>query len=128
MYEKSEMKIMTVAGARPNFMKVAPLIAAIQKHNKEASRINATLSTEAIVPEIDHILVHTGQHHDAAMSDSFFADLNLPAPDIHLGVSAASIDCIFTIDLEIYGNGTREITMSKYRPKSMEDGTKCRVK
>jgi UDP-N-acetylglucosamine 2-epimerase (non-hydrolysing) len=84
------MKIVTVVGARPNFMKVAPLIAAIRKHNDKARQINAGLTSEAVVPTVDHILVHTGQHHDPVMSDSFFADLNLPAPDIHLGVSAAS--------------------------------------
>src|SRR5580698_3339245 len=79
------MKIMTVVGARPNFMKVAPIIVAIKKHNDAATR----LAVEG-APIIDHILVHTGQHHDAIMSDSFFQDLNLPAPDIHLGVGAAS--------------------------------------
>jgi UDP-N-acetylglucosamine 2-epimerase (non-hydrolysing) len=84
------MKIMTVVGARPNFMKAAPIIAAIREHNNQARRANAGLSSESPVPMIDHTLVHTGQHYDAAMSDSFFSDLQLPPPDIRLGVGSAS--------------------------------------
>ena len=84
------MKIMTVVGARPNFMKAAPIIAAIREHNNR-------LSAEAIgesgpdCPEIvHHFLVHTGQHYDQLMSGSFFADLDLPQPDVHLGVGSGS--------------------------------------
>jgi UDP-N-acetylglucosamine 2-epimerase (non-hydrolysing) len=76
------MKIMSIVGARPNFMKAAPIIAAIKEHN---NRVSAAAS-EAI----HHVLVHTGQHYDQLMSDSFFADLNLPQPDVHLGVGSAS--------------------------------------
>jgi UDP-N-acetylglucosamine 2-epimerase (non-hydrolysing) len=76
------MKIMTVVGARPNFMKAAPIIAAIKEHNNRVSETGS----EAI----HHILVHTGQHYDQLMSDSFFADLDLPQPDVHLGVGSAS--------------------------------------
>ena len=60
-------------GARPNFMKIAPLVA-------ECAR----------VPGISHLLVHTGQHYDPGMSDVFFQDLSIPAPDIDLGVGSAS--------------------------------------
>jgi UDP-N-acetylglucosamine 2-epimerase (non-hydrolysing) len=74
------MKIITVVGARPNFMKVAPIIAAVDAHNQRGS-------TEA---PIRHVLVHTGQHYDDVMSGSFFRDLNLPAPDVHLGVGSGS--------------------------------------
>lgn len=64
--------VLVVAGARPNFMKVAPIIAALDaKH-------------------ISRILVHTGQHYDAAMSDTFFTELGIPAPDRHLGVGSGS--------------------------------------
>ena len=77
------MKILTVVGARPNFMKAASIIAAIRKHNRELERDGAGQA-------IDHILVHTGQHYDALMSDSFFADLNMPAPDVMLGVGSGS--------------------------------------
>lgn len=66
------MKILVVAGARPNFMKVAPILNAIAARGWPA------------------VLVHTGQHFDSAMSDSFFADLAIKQPDYHLGVGAGS--------------------------------------
>ncbi|MBZ5656143.1 MAG: UDP-N-acetylglucosamine 2-epimerase (non-hydrolyzing) [Acidobacteriia bacterium] len=72
------MKVILVVGARPNFMKVAPILRAIADANQHKSG--------ALTP----VLVHTGQHYDAAMSDAFFADLNLPRPDIHLGVGSGS--------------------------------------
>jgi UDP-N-acetylglucosamine 2-epimerase (non-hydrolysing) len=72
----SSSKWILVAGARPNFMKVAPLIRAIKAYNS-ANGAN-------IIP----FLVHTGQHYDFNMSDSFFKDLNLPSPDVHLGVGS----------------------------------------
>jgi UDP-N-acetylglucosamine 2-epimerase (non-hydrolysing) len=83
------MKILTIVGARPNFMKVAPIIAAINAHN---SRIKAGVARqdEAAVETIQHVLVHTGQHYDELMSGSFFHDLNLPKPDVHLGVGSGS--------------------------------------
>jgi UDP-N-acetylglucosamine 2-epimerase (non-hydrolysing) len=68
------LKIIIVAGARPNFMKVAPLVAALKQRTKDFQTIT----------------VHTGQHYDASMSDAFFRDLEMPAPDIHLGVGSAS--------------------------------------
>ncbi|MEX2284994.1 MAG: UDP-N-acetylglucosamine 2-epimerase (non-hydrolyzing) [Gemmatimonadota bacterium] len=66
------MRVLVVAGARPNFIKVAPIIAELQRRQLELR------------------LVHTGQHYDAAMSDAFFADLGIPTPDYHLGVGSAS--------------------------------------
>jgi UDP-N-acetylglucosamine 2-epimerase (non-hydrolysing) len=74
------IKVLTVVGARPNFMKAAPIAAAIAACNRTAPPGEA----------IEHRLVHTGQHYDAAMSESFFADLGLPAPDVHLGAGSAS--------------------------------------
>jgi UDP-N-acetylglucosamine 2-epimerase (non-hydrolysing) len=74
-----QIKILSVVGARPNFMKVAPIIRAIHEHNEQGRE-----------PGIQHLLVHTGQHYDALMSDRFFTDLNLPKPDVHLGVSSGS--------------------------------------
>ena len=68
------LKVINVAGARPNFMKVAPVVAAM---NRRAD-------------EFKPILVHTGQHYGAAMSDAFFRDLEMPEPDIDLGVGSAS--------------------------------------
>ena len=67
------MHVLHVVGARPNFMKAAPLMAAVRVH----ARVRQTL-------------VHTGQHYDTAMSDRFFADLELPAPDVHLSVGSGS--------------------------------------
>ena len=72
------MKLLLVAGARPNFMKVASIIEAIKEHNQSKN------------PKIHHYLVHTGQHYDAQMSDTFFKDLGLPKPDIDLGVGSGS--------------------------------------
>lgn len=66
-------RIHLIAAARPNFMKVAPLWHAL----------NAA-------PEFKPVLVHTGQHYDAAMSDDILADLHMPAPDHHLGVGSGS--------------------------------------
>jgi UDP-N-acetylglucosamine 2-epimerase (non-hydrolysing) len=68
------LKIINVVGARPNFMKVAPIVAAMKQR------------PHAFQP----MVVHTGQHYDAAMSDSFFEDLDLPQPDTHLGVGSGS--------------------------------------
>src|SRR5450755_2093609 len=74
------MKIMIIVGARPNFMKAAPMIAAIREYNR------TNKPHEPIRP----ILVHTGQHYGEAMSGSFFVDLDLPKPDVHLEVGSAS--------------------------------------
>lgn len=83
------MKIMSVVGARPNFMKVAPIINAIKKHNSEVEG-TAKGNSPGVSQTIQHVLVHTGQHYDRRMSDFFFADLNLPQPDIFLGVGSGS--------------------------------------
>ena len=66
------MKITLIAGARPNFMKIAPLIKAIQKAAAQGY-------------DIRHRLVHTGQHYDKNMSDTFFEELGIPMPDVNLG-------------------------------------------
>jgi len=83
------MKILIVVGARPNFMKAAPIIAAIQEHNGRRFADSAD-HPEPQGETIRHILVHTGQHYDEFMSGSFFSDLNLPKPDIHLGIGSGS--------------------------------------
>jgi UDP-N-acetylglucosamine 2-epimerase (non-hydrolysing) len=67
------VKILHIVGARPNFMKMAPIIAALKKR-----------------PGAKQVLVHTGQHYDAKMSDVFFQDLGMPDPDVHLGVGSGS--------------------------------------
>jgi UDP-N-acetylglucosamine 2-epimerase (non-hydrolysing) len=67
------MKIVNVVGARPNFMKIAPLMAEYRKYE-----------------DIEPVLVHTGQHYDEKMSDLFFRQLEIPEPDVNLGVGSAS--------------------------------------
>lgn len=67
------MKIIIVAGARPNFMKIAPLMHQLLNHSS-----------------IKAVLVHTGQHYDVKMSGQFFDELNIPTPDINLEVGSAS--------------------------------------
>ena len=67
------MKIVSVVGARPNFMKVAPLCRALKAY-----------------PQVEHVLVHTGQHYDVRMSEQFFKELDIPNPDINLGIGSGS--------------------------------------
>ena len=67
------MKIINVVGARPNFMKIGPLMAEYAKHK-----------------HVEAIIVHTGQHYDRKMSDLFFRQLRIPEPDINLEVGSAS--------------------------------------
>ena len=79
------MKITLIAGARPNFMKVAPIIKAIKKHNSEVINGDALLNGG-----LSYRLVHTGQHYDKNMSDTFFEELGIPAPDVNLGCGGGS--------------------------------------
>jgi UDP-N-acetylglucosamine 2-epimerase (non-hydrolysing) len=67
-------KILSVVGTRPNFMKVAPVVAALARRPGQ----------------FEHVLVHTGQHYDAAMSDIFFSELGVGEPDYRLDVGAGS--------------------------------------
>ncbi len=67
------MKLLHVVGARPNFMKLAPI-------ERELRRRGG----------FTQVLVHTGQHYDLAMSDAFFRDLEIPAPDVHLGIGSGT--------------------------------------
>jgi UDP-N-acetylglucosamine 2-epimerase (non-hydrolysing) len=84
------LKIMTVVGARPNFMKAAPIIAAIRDHNDRLTTPTNSMNNDRSGVLIESVLVHTGQHYDEAMSDRFFADLNIPKPDVHLGAGSGS--------------------------------------
>src|ERR1043166_990424 len=67
------MHILHVVGARPNLMKVAPVLSALKQYSK-----------------IKQTLIHTGQHYDTNMSDIFFQQLKIPAPDANLGVGSGS--------------------------------------
>ncbi len=77
------MKILSVVGARPNFIKIAPIISAIQYKNEQLRRSGTNSS-------IRSVLVHTGQHYDQKMSETFFEDLELPDPDMYLGIGSGS--------------------------------------
>ena len=67
------MKIISIVGARPNFMKIAPIMAAMQAR-----------------PQFENLLVHTGQHYDERMSKTFFEELGIPKPDLNLEVGSGS--------------------------------------
>jgi UDP-N-acetylglucosamine 2-epimerase (non-hydrolysing) len=82
------MKITLVAGARPNFMKIAPIIHAITRQKSEKKVDPALPGTKD--KGITYRLVHTGQHYDRNMSDTFFSDLNIPEPNINLGCGGGS--------------------------------------
>jgi UDP-N-acetylglucosamine 2-epimerase (non-hydrolysing) len=114
-----ELKLILVAGARPNFMKIAPLISAIKKYNNSINlsrlpcneyvrgemqslfhrdstnpinsinSIDPTNPTNSINP-INYLLVHTGQHYDISMSETFFRELELLKPDMNLEVGSGS--------------------------------------
>jgi len=74
MSEAMRLKVMLVVGARPNFMKIAPIYTELERH-----------------PNLfEIVLVHTGQHYDANMSKVFFEELQLPQPDVYLGVGSGS--------------------------------------
>jgi UDP-N-acetylglucosamine 2-epimerase (non-hydrolysing) len=76
-----KLKFLVIAGARPNFMKVAPIIQEIQKYSAAAANRGM---------QLDYRLIHTGQHYDEKMSDIFFTDLGIPAPDVNLAVGSGS--------------------------------------
>src|SRR5450830_774207 len=84
-----EVRVLHVAGARPNFMKVAPVMAAVETWNARSQPTTAVGSSGAPV-RFAQTLVHTGQHYDVGLSDVFFQQLGLPAPDYHLGVGSGS--------------------------------------
>src|SRR5437588_9037654 len=67
------IRVLSVVGARPNFMKIAPIVEELKKY-----------------PDIEHCLVHSGQHYDELLSGNFFTDLDLPKPDVNLQVGSGS--------------------------------------
>ena len=91
------LKIINIVGARPNFPKIAPLIREMRRH-----------------PEIEPILVHTGQHYDEALSEVFFRQMGIPAPDINLEVGSGS-----------HAAQTAEI-LKRIEPVLIEQEARCR--
>jgi UDP-GlcNAc3NAcA epimerase len=75
------MKLLSIIGARPQFVKAAMIADAVRRHN---------LAMVSAASRIRHVLVHTGQHYEYRMSGVFFDQLNLPTPDRHLGVGSGS--------------------------------------
>jgi UDP-N-acetylglucosamine 2-epimerase (non-hydrolysing) len=69
------MKLLLIAGARPNFMKIAPIIRELKKRNN---------------PDVGYKIVHTGQHYDFEMSQAFFNDLEIPKPDYFLNAGSGT--------------------------------------
>ena len=75
------LNVMLIAGARPNFMKIAPLMKAIDEHNVRRQNGSPTIAAQ---------LLHTGQHYDDAMSEVFFRELGIQPPDFNLGVGSGT--------------------------------------
>lgn len=71
------MKIASIVGARPQFIKLAPLVRAVRARPRLRSRL-----------KIEHVIIHTGQHYDDRMNRIFFKELGLPDPDYNLGVGS----------------------------------------
>lgn len=76
------MKVVSVVGARPNFMKIAPFARAVARYNAKAPGQGGQ--------PIDHCLVHTGQHYDVQMSEGFFKALNIPSPTVNLEIGSGT--------------------------------------
>jgi len=73
------VKLLSIVGARPQFIKLAPLVRAIDRHNSQRG-----------TPRLEHRILHTGQHYDTGMSDIFFEELDLPVADFRLGVGSGT--------------------------------------
>lgn len=73
------IRLLSVVGARPNFMKIAPILDELKRNNRSKENI-----------AMEYFLVHSGQHYDESLSGSFFSELGLPTPDVNLEVGSAS--------------------------------------
>ncbi len=78
------MKILTILGARPQFIKAGSVSRAIKRHNSEVE------NKKSNAEKIKEVIVHTGQHYDANMSDIFFEEMQIPKPDYFLGIGGKS--------------------------------------
>ena len=95
------MKIISVVGARPNFMKIAPFIRAVEAYNKTNTA------------GIEHQLVHTGQHYDDKMSRAFFMALDIPDADINLDVGSG-LGPVFVFEMGKIYCGTWETLFNRH--------------
>ena len=77
----ASLKIVTIIGARPQFIKAASVSRAIERHNRRSDTAN---------PRIKELIIHTGQHYDATMSNVFFKELKSPKPDYLLNINNVS--------------------------------------
>jgi UDP-N-acetylglucosamine 2-epimerase (non-hydrolysing) len=82
------IRLVSVVGARPNFMKIAPISHELAKHPLEKD-LQPTAHPKA-VPAFEHRLIHSGQHYDELLSGNFFSDLDLPQPDVNLQAGSGS--------------------------------------
>ncbi len=82
------IRLLSVVGARPNFMKIAPIIAEFERSELKRDGLKKSDAIEHC--PIEHCLVHTGQHYDELLSGNFFADLGLPTPDVNLQAGSGS--------------------------------------
>ena len=99
---QSVQKILHIVGARPNFMKIAPFVHAINRHNQQSDASDQPSPTStsqpsglrsspfSSFPKVEHLLVHTGQHYDERMSGDFFRQLGIPDPDVNLEVGSGT--------------------------------------
>jgi len=76
MNSKKTIKIVSIVGTRPNFIKLAPVSSAIEEHNKNSNR------------QIKEVIIHTAQHYDDNISKIFFKELNIPESHYNLGVGS----------------------------------------
>ncbi len=82
------IRLLSVVGARPNFMKIAPIVHELKLDELKLDELkNAELKKS---PAIEHCLVHSGQHYDELLSGNFFKDLGLPRPDVNLEAGSGS--------------------------------------
>ena len=92
------IRLLSVVGARPNFMKIAPIVYELKKYELKKYELKKDefekdgLKKDELerFPAIEHCLVHSGQHYDEQLSSNFFADLGLPAPDVNLEAGSGS--------------------------------------
>ena len=93
------MQLVSIVGARPQFVKLAPFVRAIECRVRDGRR------------DLEHMIVHTGQHYDEAMSDSFFHDLDLPVAQFNLGVGS-----------ETHGKQTALMMATKHQEQKQLEG------